>query len=72
MAVELVNAMEKQREEREEKVLLTLELPADLVRWIDELKTQLGIHSRGLVITELLRELQPDENDAANAISVQE
>ena len=64
--------MEKQREEREEKVLLTLELPADLVRWIDELKTQLGIHNRGLVITELLRELQPDENDAGNAISVQE
>ncbi len=64
--------MEKHREEQEEKVRLNLELPTDLVRWIDELKTQLGIHSRGLVITELLRELQPDENDAANTISVQE
>ena len=69
MVEDLVNAMEKHREEQEEKVLLTLELPADLVRWIDELKTQLGIHSRGLVITELLRELQPDRNDARDDLS---
>lgn len=64
--------MEKHREEQEEKVLLTLELPADLVKWIDELRTQLGIHSRGLVITELLRELQPDDNHAGTDISDQE
>ncbi len=69
MAGELVNAMEKQSGEREEKVLLTLKLPADLVRWIDELKAQLGIHNRGLVITELLRELQPDENETGDDLS---
>jgi hypothetical protein len=45
---------------QEEKVLLTLELPLSLVEWIDQLKDQLGIMSRGLVVTELLRELHPD------------
>jgi hypothetical protein len=58
--------MKKQYKEREEKVLLTLQLPIDLVEWIDGIKSQLGIHSRGLVITELLRELQPDD-DVTNA-----
>jgi hypothetical protein len=57
--------MKKKREEREEKVLLTLELPIDLVEWIDGIKSQLGVHSRGLVITELLRELQTDEEAAS-------
>jgi hypothetical protein len=59
---EPARAMKNQSKGREEKVLLTLELPIDLVEWIDGIKSQLGVHSRGLVITELLRELQPDED----------
>jgi metal-responsive CopG/Arc/MetJ family transcriptional regulator len=55
---------------QQEKVLVTLELPRDLVDWIDGLKVQLGFRSRGFVVTQLIRELIPepealqDESDA--------
>ncbi len=44
-------------------VLVILELPRDIVDWIDELKDQLGFRNRGLIIAQLLRELQPESND---------
>ncbi len=44
-------------------VLVTLELPRDIVAWIDGLKNQLGFRNRGLIIAHLLRELQPESND---------
>ena len=44
-------------------VLVTLELPRDIVAWIDGPKNQLGFRNRGLIIAQLLRELQPESND---------
>ena len=42
---------------QQEMVLVTLELPRDLVDWIDGLKAQLGFRSRGLIVAQLIREL---------------
>jgi metal-responsive CopG/Arc/MetJ family transcriptional regulator len=46
-------------------VQVTLELPRDLVDWIDGLKGQLGFRSRGVIVSQLIRELIPavDEVD---------
>ena len=41
----------------QEMVRLTLELPRDLVDWIDGLRIQMGFRSRGLIVAQLLREL---------------
>ena len=54
----------------QEKVLVTLELPRDVVDWIDGLKAQMGFRSRGLIVTQLLRELIPalvEEDDQSEA-----
>ena len=45
---------------QQEKVLVTLELPRDLVDWIDGLKVQMGFRSRGFVVAQLIRELIPE------------
>jgi metal-responsive CopG/Arc/MetJ family transcriptional regulator len=50
--------------------LVTLELPRDVVDWIDGLKAQMGFRSRGLIVTQLLRELIPalvEEDDQSGA-----
>lgn len=58
---------------QQEMVLVTLELPRDVVDWIDGLKAQMGFRSRGLIVTQLLRELIPalvdhdDQSDAEKA-----
>jgi hypothetical protein len=52
--------------QHDEKVLITLELPASLVEWVDSLKDQLGIKNRGLVVTQLLLELHPDIEDQSD------
>jgi metal-responsive CopG/Arc/MetJ family transcriptional regulator len=54
----------------QEKVLVTLELPRDVVDWIDGLKAQMGFRSRGLIVAQLLRELIPalvEEDDQSDA-----
>ena len=54
----------------QEKVMVTLELPRDVVDWIDGLKTQMGFRTRGIIVAELLRELIPalvDEDDQSDA-----
>ena len=59
-----------QQTTQQEKVLVTLELPRDVVHWIDELKTQLGFRGRGVIVAQLLRELFSDvvdENDLSDA-----
>jgi metal-responsive CopG/Arc/MetJ family transcriptional regulator len=52
---------------QQEMVLVTLELPRDLVDWIDGLKAQLGFRSRGLIVAQLIRELvaqlEPESTD---------
>jgi metal-responsive CopG/Arc/MetJ family transcriptional regulator len=50
---------------QQEMVQVTLELPRDLVDWIDGLKAQLGFRRRGVIVSQLIRELIPaaDEVD---------
>ena len=52
---------------QQEMVLVTLELPRDLVDWIDGLKAPLGFRSRGLIVAQLIRELvaelEPESTD---------
>jgi metal-responsive CopG/Arc/MetJ family transcriptional regulator len=52
---------------QQEMVQVTLELPRDLVDWIDGLKAQLGFRSRGLIVAQLIRELvaelEPESTD---------
>jgi metal-responsive CopG/Arc/MetJ family transcriptional regulator len=56
---------------RQEMVQVTLELPRDLVDWIDGLKTQMGFRSRGLIVAQLIRELvaevEPESTDEEKA-----
>jgi len=47
----------------QEEVEVTITLPRDIVEWVDELKDMLGFKTRGPIISQLLRELQPEEND---------
>jgi metal-responsive CopG/Arc/MetJ family transcriptional regulator len=54
----------------QEKVLVTLELPRDVVEWIDGLKAQMGFRNRGIIVADLLRELIPElveEDDQSDA-----
>ena len=54
----------------QEKLLVTLELPRDVVDWIDGLKAQMGFRNRGIIVAELLRELIPalvEEDDQSEA-----
>ena len=36
--------------DQQELVLVTLELPRDLMDWIDGLKAQMGFRNRGLIV----------------------
>ena len=45
---------------QQEMVLVTLELPRDLLDWIDGLKAQMGFRSRGVIVAQLIRELVPE------------
>ena len=45
---------------QQEMVLVTLELPRDLVDWIDGLKAQMGFRNRGVIVAQLIRELVPE------------
>ena len=45
---------------RQEMVTVTMELPRDLVDWIDGLKAQMGFRTRGVIVAQLIRELVCD------------
>jgi len=45
----------------EQMVRVTIELSAATVAWIDELRVQLGLRSRGIIIEQILQELQPQK-----------
>jgi hypothetical protein len=51
--------------DQQELVLVTLELPRDLVDWIDGLKAQMGFRNRGLIVAQLIRELLPSPDELA-------
>lgn len=42
-----------------QKVRVTIELSLETLAWIDELRVQLGFRNRGIIIEQLLLELQP-------------
>jgi hypothetical protein len=42
-----------------QKVRVTIELSPETLAWIDELRVQLGFRNRGIIIEQLLLELQP-------------
>ena len=42
-----------------ERVRVTIELSRETLAWIDELRVQLGFRNRGIIIEQLLLELQP-------------
>ena len=46
-----------------DKRRITLDLSEDLLGWIDGLKAQLGLRSRGRIVEQLLRELQDQSDD---------
>ena len=48
-----------------DKRRITLELSEDLLRWIDDLKSQMGFRNRGLIVDQLLRELLPQADDVS-------
>ena len=50
---------------QQEMVMVTLELPRDLVDWIDGLKAQMGFRNRGVIVAQLIRELLPSPDDLA-------
>jgi hypothetical protein len=54
----------------QEKVWVTLELPRDVVEWIDGFKAQMGFRNWGIIVGDLLRELIPElveEDDQSDA-----
>lgn len=44
------------------RVQMTLELSTEMLEWLDALKVQLGMESRGKVVTLLLNELVPERS----------
>ncbi len=42
-----------------ERVRVTIELSRETLAWIDELRVHLGFRNRGIIIEQLLLELQP-------------
>ena len=50
---------------QQEMVLVTLELPRDLVDWFDGLKAQMGFRNRGVIVAQLIRELLPSPEELA-------
>ncbi len=47
----------------DERVRITIELSRETLAWIDDLRVQLGFRSRGIIIEQLLLELQPQERN---------
>jgi len=46
-----------------QKVRVTIELSPETLAWIDDLRVQLGFRNRGIIIEQLLLELQPQERN---------
>ena len=50
--------VEQQQSASEEWVRGSLEMPADLLLWVDELKEKLGLRSRSDLIVRLMQEVR--------------
>ena len=49
---------EQQQSASEEWVRVSLEMPSDLLLWVDELKGKLGLRSRSDLIVRLMQEVR--------------
>jgi len=49
---------EQQQSASEEWVRVSLEMPADLLLWVDQLKGKLGLRSRSDLIVRLMQEVR--------------
>lgn len=57
--------MTEQRDDQTERRRITLELPHDVINWIDRFRSEWGLRGRGPTVERLLRELfDSDEEDA--------
>jgi len=45
---------------RDELIRVTLDMPKDLIVWIDQLKVELGLRSRASVVVQLMQELREE------------
>ena len=50
----------------QEMVRVTLELPRNIVDWIDGHRAQLGFRTRGVLVAQLIRELVPEAQAETN------
>lgn len=50
----------------DELVRVSLEMPRDVLAWIDGLNAQLGLQSRGATITRLLQEIRGEAEITAD------
>jgi metal-responsive CopG/Arc/MetJ family transcriptional regulator len=54
---------------QQEMVTVTMELPRDLVDWIDGLMAQMGFRNRGVIVTQLIRELVSELDEENEALT---
>ena len=47
-----------------ERVRVTIELSRETLAWIDDLRVQLGFRNRGIIVEQLLLELQPPQGSS--------
>ena len=56
--------MDEQRDDPNERRRITLELPQDVIAWIDRFRSEWGLRGRGPTVERLLRELfNPDDGE---------
>jgi metal-responsive CopG/Arc/MetJ family transcriptional regulator len=48
--------------EEEVTVRIVLDLPSDIVDWIDDITAKMGLNNRGTVVAAMLRELFSDQD----------
>ena len=61
--------MTQQRDDQNERRRITLELPRDVIGWIDRFRSEWGLRGRGPTVERLLRELfEAQEEDAVTGV----
>ena len=62
--------MTQQRDDHNERRRITLELPHDVIGWIDRFRSEWGLRGRGPTVERLLRELfDAQEDEASSALA---
>ena len=63
--------MSHQRDDQNERRRITLQLPTDVIAWIDRFRVEWGLRSRGVTVERLLRELFNEQGDLAEELNLQ-